>query len=127
LPVGDPFHLNTDQPAQPSGGRIAHQQMIIRIANKFQAKDEIYICWRSCCSELTSTGFLFEHGSTGATARQTDCPLVLSVSSVVKKKIDSYNSNIKTHEKYNTVFLDIPVEYLQTFILWVVVVVMLFL
>jgi hypothetical protein len=32
------FYLNNDQPAQPPGGRIAHQQMISRIANKFQAK-----------------------------------------------------------------------------------------
>jgi hypothetical protein len=31
-------HLNNDQPAQPPSGRIAYRQMIIRIANKFQAK-----------------------------------------------------------------------------------------
>ncbi|MDR1485615.1 MAG: hypothetical protein LBT09_12435, partial [Planctomycetaceae bacterium] len=45
--VGDPsvpnlhqpdFYLNNCQPAQPPGGRIAHQRMVIRIANKFQAK-----------------------------------------------------------------------------------------
>ncbi|MDR1484781.1 MAG: hypothetical protein LBT09_08160 [Planctomycetaceae bacterium] len=30
--------MNFDQPAQPPGGRIAYQRMIIRIANKFQAK-----------------------------------------------------------------------------------------
>ncbi|MDR1486340.1 MAG: hypothetical protein LBT09_16170 [Planctomycetaceae bacterium] len=42
--VGDPvvpslhqlaLHLNFDQPAQPLGGRIAYQRMVIRIANKF--------------------------------------------------------------------------------------------
>ncbi|MDR1484363.1 MAG: hypothetical protein LBT09_06030 [Planctomycetaceae bacterium] len=27
--------MNNDQPAQPPGGRIAYQRMIIRIANKF--------------------------------------------------------------------------------------------
>ncbi|MDR1483836.1 MAG: hypothetical protein LBT09_03335 [Planctomycetaceae bacterium] len=32
------FYLNIDQPAQPSGGRIAHQRMVVRIVNKFQAK-----------------------------------------------------------------------------------------
>ncbi|MDR1485508.1 MAG: hypothetical protein LBT09_11885 [Planctomycetaceae bacterium] len=43
--VGDPavpslpqpaLHLNNDQPAQPPGGRIAYQRMIIRIAKKFR-------------------------------------------------------------------------------------------
>ncbi|MDR1486361.1 MAG: hypothetical protein LBT09_16275 [Planctomycetaceae bacterium] len=29
---------------------------------------------RSCCSELASTGFLFELRSTGATVRRTDHP-----------------------------------------------------
>jgi hypothetical protein len=29
------FYLNFDQPAQPPSGRIAYQQMIIRIANEF--------------------------------------------------------------------------------------------
>ncbi|MDR1484574.1 MAG: hypothetical protein LBT09_07090 [Planctomycetaceae bacterium] len=54
--VGDPavpnlhqpdFYLNNDQPAQPLGGRIAYQQMIIRIANKFQAERLQRLSWFS--------------------------------------------------------------------------------
>jgi hypothetical protein len=44
------FYLNNDQPAQPSGGRIAH------------------------LLNFKSTGFLFEHTSTGVTVWQTDRP-----------------------------------------------------
>ncbi|MDR1484053.1 MAG: hypothetical protein LBT09_04430 [Planctomycetaceae bacterium] len=43
------FYLNNDQPVQPSGGWVAY------------------------LLNFRSTGFLFEHRSTGATIRRTDC------------------------------------------------------